>query len=183
MLGFKFERARKENEMSRMMLKVALVGLGLSVAAGCSAQKRMPQLEAENQRLRGDLNRAQGELAAVMKEREMLNNRMRAMQNEIDGVRAELAGRPVVEQAPAGWTAVPGGGMIAIEENILFAPGKAVLREDARKTRWNRQHTQRKYGNGDIMVFGHTDDRPVRKADGTIIGNSAPNAGWPSCAI
>jgi chemotaxis protein MotB len=80
-------------------------------------------------------------------------------------VRAELAGRPLVEQAPAGWTAVPGGGMISIEENILFGPGKAVLRDEARKTLDGIASTlSGEYGNKDIMVFGHTDDRPIKKS-------------------
>jgi len=153
--------------MSRVMVRIALVGLGLGMVlgTGCAAQKKLPQLEAENQKLRGDLNRAQGELAAVLKEREMLNNRMRAMQNEIDGIRAELAGRPIVEPTPQGWTAVPGGGMISIEENILFGPGKAVLRDEARKTLDGIASTlSGEYGNKDIMVFGHTDDRPIKKS-------------------
>lgn len=153
--------------MSRTMLRVALIGLvsGCALGTGCAAQKKMPQLEAENQKLRGDLNKAEGDLAAVLREREMLNNRLRAMQNDIDGLRAELAGRPIVEPTPAGWTAVPGGGMIAIEENILFGPGKAVLRDEARKTLDGIVSTlSGEYGNKDIMVFGHTDDRPIKKS-------------------
>ena len=144
---------------------MALVGLGLLAVAGCSGQKNMSQLEAENQKLRGDLNRAEGDLASLLKERELLNSRLRGMQNEIDGMRAEIAGRPVVEQAPPGWTAVPGGGMISIEENILFSPGKAVLREEAKRTLDGIVSTLGgEYGEKDIMVFGHTDDRPIKKS-------------------
>ena len=151
--------------MSRAFLRVVLVGLGLSMAAGCSGQKNMAQMEAENQKLRGDLNRAEGDMASILKERELLNNRLRAMQNEIEGMRSEIAGRPLVEPAPVGWTAVPGGGMIAIEENILFGPGKAALRDEARKTLDGIVSTLGgEYGGKDIMVFGHTDDRPIKKS-------------------
>ncbi len=151
--------------MSRAFLRVVLVGLGLSMAAGCSGQKNMAQMEAENQKLRGDLSRAEGDMASILKERELLNNRLRAMQNEIEGMRSEIAGRPVVEPAPAGWTAVPGGGMIAIEENILFGPGKAALRDEARKTLDGIVSTLGgEYGGKDNMVLGHTDDRPIKKS-------------------
>jgi flagellar motor protein MotB len=153
--------------MSRAFRNSAVIGLGLVCAwgSGCAAQKKVPQLEADNQKLRGDLSSTQAALANVQRERDMLNSRIRGMQNDIDSLRAELAGRPVVEQAPAGWTAVPGGGMIAIEENILFAPGKAVLRDEARKTLDNIVSTlSGEYGTKDIVVIGHTDDRPIKKS-------------------
>jgi chemotaxis protein MotB len=151
--------------MNWAMLRVALIGLVLSAAVGCSGKRNMADMESENQKLRGDLSKAEGDLNAVLREREMLNNRLRAMQNEIEGMRSELAGRPVIEQAPPGWTAVPGGGMIAIEENILFGPGKAVLRDEARKTLDGIVSTLGgEYGSKDIMVFGHTDDRPIKKS-------------------
>lgn len=135
------------------------------MGSGCAAQKKMPQLEAENQRLRGDLNSAQSALANAQRDRDMLNSRISALQNEINGVRSELAGRPVIEPTPPGWTAVPGGGMISIEENILFSPGKAVLRDEARKTLDGIASTlSGEYGSKDIMVIGHTDDRPIKKS-------------------
>jgi chemotaxis protein MotB len=55
--------------------------------------------------------------------------------------------------------------MIAIEENILFAPGKVTLRDEARKTLDAIVSTlEGEYGSKDIMVFGHTDDRPIKKS-------------------
>lgn len=149
--------------MSRAMLRVALVALAMSTAMGCS--NKTSDMEAENQRLQSGLSKAEGDLSALLRERDMLNNRLRAMQNEIEGMRSELAGRPVIEQAPPGWTAVPGGGMISIEENILFGPGKAVLRDEARKTLNGIVSTLGgEYGTKDIIVFGHTDDRPIKKS-------------------
>lgn len=153
--------------MSRAMWRVAVIGIGMGCAlgSGCAAQKKVPELEADNQKLRGDLSATQAALANAQRERDMLNSRIRGMQNDIDALRADLAGRPIVEPAPAGWTAVPGGGMISIEENILFAPGKAVLRDEARKTLDGIVSTlSGEYGSKDIMVIGHTDDRPIKKS-------------------
>jgi chemotaxis protein MotB len=60
---------------------------------------------------------------------------------------------------------VPGGGMIAIEDNLLFAAGKVQLRAEARKTLDAIVSTLRsEYGDKDIVVFGHTDDRPIKKS-------------------
>lgn len=151
--------------MSRKLLQVSLLGLMAGVFSGCASQPKSNPLEAENQRLRGQLNDTQSALTNALRERDMLDGRIRGMQNDINSLRAELQGRPAIEEAPPGWTAVPGGGMIAIEENILFAPGKAVLRDDARKTLNNIVSTlSGEYGGKDIMVFGHTDDRPIKKS-------------------
>lgn len=151
--------------MSRMVLRISLLGLVVGMMPGCASKPKTDPMADENQRLRGQLNSTQSELANAQRERDMLNNRIRGMQNDIDGLRAELQGRPIVEEAPPGWTAVPGGGMISIEENILFGPGKAVLRDDARKTLDAIVSTlSGEYGGKDIMVFGHTDDRPIKKS-------------------
>ena len=53
--------------------------------------------------------------------------------------------------------------MISIEGNILFSAGNSELKNDARRTLRNIVNTlQREYGDKDIMVFGHTDDQPIR---------------------
>ena len=148
------------------MTKRAMSVLGAALlAGGCANPKNMADMEAQNQILRGQLNRSNADLASAMKERDLLNDRLKAALRDSDSLKAELAGRPIVEPTPAGWTAVPGGGMIAIEENILFAPGKAVLRDEARRTLDGIVSTLGgEYANKDILVFGHTDDRPIKKS-------------------
>ncbi len=138
---------------------------GALLAGGCANPKNTADLESQNRNLRGQLNRSNADLASAMKERDMLNERLKAALRDADSLQAELAGRPIVEPTPAGWTAVPGGGMIAIEENILFAPGKATLRDDARKILDSIVSTLGgEYAEKDILVFGHTDDRPIKKS-------------------
>ena len=150
---------------SRTMARTMSILCAVLLAGGCSGQKNMADLEAQNQNLRGQLNRSSADLTSAMKERDLINQRLAAALREAESLRSELAGRPAPETAPAGWTAVPGGGMIAIEENILFAPGKATLRDEARKTLDAIVSTLGgEYGNKDIMVFGHTDDRPIKKS-------------------
>lgn len=149
----------------RAVVSLASVLCGAILSGGCGNPKSMADLEAQNQNLRGQLNRSNADLTSAMKERDLINQRLAAALREAASLSSELAGRPAPETAPAGWTAVPGGGMIAIEENILFAPGKATLRDEARKTLDAIVSTLGgEYGNKDIMVFGHTDDRPIKKS-------------------
>ena len=58
--------------------------------------------------------------------------------------------------------------MIAIEDRVLFAPGKITLRQEARRTLDAVVSTvQGEYADKDIFVFGHTDDRPIVKSGWT----------------
>ena len=149
----------------RAIVRAMSVLCAALLAGGCGNPKKMADLESQNQNLRGQLNRASADLASAMKERDRINERLKAALRDAEALKAELAGRPEPQTAPAGWTAVPGGGMIAIEENILFAPGKATLRDEARKTLDGIVSTVNgEYSNKDIMVFGHTDDRPIKKS-------------------
>jgi len=150
-----------------MILRTLPVWLLAVVASGCATQtkKDMASLEDRNRNLAGQLNKTRGDLDAASRERAALDQRLAAAIRDVDSLRAEIAGRPESQIAPAGWTAVPGGGMIAIEENIIFAPGKVMLRDEARKTLDAIVSTlEGEYGGKDIMVFGHTDDRPIKKS-------------------
>ncbi len=136
---------------------------------GCAvkAKKQVTALEERNKNLTNQLNRAYGDLDLAMKERDAFNQRLEAALRDADDLRTELATQIVSESAPAptGWTAIPGGGMIAIEGNVLFAPGKPTLRREARRALDAIVSTlEGEYASKDIMVFGHTDDRPIKKS-------------------
>ena len=149
------------------ILRMVPVGLLAVIASGCAtnAKQDMATLEDRNRNLAAQLNKARSDLDAAQRDRAALDQRLAGAIRDVDSLRAELAGRPEPQTAPSGWTAVPGGGMIAIEENILFAPGKVTLREEARKTLDAIVSTlEGEYGGKDIMVFGHTDDRPIKKS-------------------
>jgi len=150
-----------------MILRTVPVWLLAAVASGCAtnAKQDIASLEDRNRSLAAQLNKTRGDLDAANRERAAMDQRLAGAIRDVDSLRAELAGRPEPQTAPAGWTAVPGGGMIAIEENILFAPGKVTLRDEARKTLDAIVSTlEGEYGGKDIMVFGHTDDRPIKKS-------------------
>ena len=55
--------------------------------------------------------------------------------------------------------------MIAIEGEVLFSPGKVSLKESAKRTLDGVVSTiQGEYADKDVFVFGHTDDRPIKKS-------------------
>lgn len=136
---------------------------------GCAAKakKQITALEERNRNLTNQLNRAYGDLELAMQERDGFNQRLEGALRDAEDIRAQLAAQIASEPAPApaGWTAVPGGGMIAIESNVLFAPGKVELRREARRALDAIVSTlEGEYASKDILVFGHTDDRPIKKS-------------------
>jgi len=158
--------------MARMAtMRIVLAAAALWLATGCSTkqlEERISSLEQQNQMLNTDLQGARSNLDAMRQAKQQWNTALLAARREADDLRQQLADIPVPDQAAPGWTAVPGGAMIAIEGNVLFASGKASLRKDARRTLEAIASTvSGEYGDKDILVFGHTDDTPIRKSGWT----------------
>jgi chemotaxis protein MotB len=152
--------------MNKQLAVACLMGV-VAFLGGCSDNKadQLAAAEQRNRSLNDRANKASSTLQACINERNSLGQQLLAARNEIESLRAQVANAPTPEPAPTGWTAVPGGGMIAIEDNLLFAAGKVTLRDDARKTLDGIVTTLKKeYGDKDIVVFGHTDDRPIKKS-------------------
>lgn len=140
---------------------------GCLLAAGCANNKdRLASLEAENRQLKDQLGSTQGEMGSANRARDELNRRLAELAAENERLRTQLANvPPPAEPTPSGWTAVPGGAMIAIEDDVLFAPGKITLRDEAKRTLDRIVSTLNgEYGDKDIFVFGHTDDQPIKKS-------------------
>jgi len=142
--------------------------VAISALTGCANKKdaqRMSMLESANRDLAGRLNRSSTDLEKAMQERDDIYNRMLAAQQLADNLRAQLENMPAPETAAAGWTPVPGGAMIAIDDRVLFSPGKITLRPEAKRTLDAIVSTlEGEYGDRDVLIFGHTDDRPIKKS-------------------
>ena len=136
-------------------------------SVGCAAnqQQRITTLERTNRNLTERLNRTQNVLSSGERERSQIDQRLLAAIGEVESLRAQLEDRPIPDSVPAGWTPVPGGAMISIEGNILFTPGQPKLRTEARRILDSVVSALRgNYADKDILVFGHTDDTPIRKS-------------------
>lgn len=154
--------------MRGQAIRQTIVVVILAIAAsGCATKERqtITMLEEANANLTERLNLARTELDEMIRERGEMDDRLVAALNEVDALKEQLAERPVPEETAAGWTPVAGGAMIAIEGNVLYAPGKITLRREARRTLDSVVSTiQGEYADKDIHVFGHTDDQPIKKS-------------------
>lgn len=140
------------------------------LVSGCATQeqKRVAMLEQVNRDLTQRLNGARSEVGNAARDRDELNRRLQLALDESSELQARLAAMPTLEPAAPGWTAVPGGAMIAIEGAVLFAPGRAKIRPQAQKALGAIVSTlQGQYADKDILVVGHTDDQPIKKSGWT----------------
>jgi chemotaxis protein MotB len=147
---------------------VGLTGLTLLFASGGCASKdksRISMLEDANRNLTERLNLTRGELETRSRDEAEMNRRLQSALADVSALRDQLAAQPIPQDTASGWTAVPGGAMIAIDGRVLFAPGKATLRNEARKTLDSIRSTiQGEYADKDVLVIGHTDNQPIKKS-------------------
>lgn len=156
-------------QVSRWVVLTTILALA---AGGCGATKqqrlRVTMLEDTNRNLTERLNRAYSDLDALGSERDGLNQRLAEALDEIDALNLSLAEQPPAQEAAPGWTPIVGGAMIAIEGGVLFEPGKVTLRGEARRALDAIVSAiQGEYSDKEILVFGHTDNTPIKKSGWT----------------
>jgi len=155
--------------MNRRGVGMFVVLGGCMVAlSGCATQDKpgVSQADAANRRLSDDLNRTRGERDAARRAKEEADRLLQAARAEAESLRRRMAEAPPAQETAApGWTPVPGGAVIAIQESVLFAPGRVVIREEAKRTLDSIASTlDGQYAEKDILILGHTDDRPIKKS-------------------
>ncbi len=154
-------------QMIRWMVPVVMVALA---ASGCATKKkqRIAMLEETNRGLTERLNLTQSELDALGSDRDELDQRLQAALDEVSTLKTELVEQPVPEEAPEGWTPIPAGAMIAIADQVLFQPGRVTIRKEAGKTLDAIvSAVEGEYAEKGLLVFGHTDDKPIKKSGWT----------------
>ena len=137
------------------------------LAGGCGPdpKERIALLEENNAALTDQLNRMQGDLLQAQAERDACDRDLALSRAENSDLQGRLAETPVEPsgETPAGWTAVPGGAMIAIEGWALFDAGKPTI-QDGSKPILDEicRALQGNYADKDVLVFGHTDNQPIK---------------------
>lgn len=162
--------------MVRRIQFVAVAAAGMASAVGMvgcnepALKDKIGVLEDRNLSLQQQLAQAQKDVDELAAERDRLaRQRDDCGQQLADARRANAELEQRLASAPqdvaAGWTPVEGGAMIAIEGSVLFESGKTTLRDEARRVLDAIVSTiNQKYPDKDIMVFGHTDDQPIKKS-------------------
>lgn len=145
----------------------------LVVLAGCGEdpKERIALLEQENQQLLDDMAGLRAEADDAARGRSTCEDelaRLRADNARLMSQVSTLRSQPRPEPKPTvpeGWTAVPGGAMIALQAEVLFPSGKAELRPEAKRALDGIISVIRsKYGDHDVLVYGHTDNDPIKKS-------------------
>ncbi|MBN1514463.1 MAG: OmpA family protein [Phycisphaerae bacterium] len=145
----------------RGMMLAAVIGM-VVMTVGCGENEEMAMLRQNYQQAQGDLDNCHDQLAQMRNDRDRWHDQYLAARAENDALRGELAAVPEV---PEGWTAVPGGAMIALDAEFLFNSGMAVLRKEAiPKIDEVVATIQSTYPDKEVMVYGHTDADPIKKS-------------------
>jgi chemotaxis protein MotB len=142
----------------------------IAAACGCASQEkeRISLLEDTNRSLTARLNAMRDQIDQAQQMRADCDRQLAAARQEANTLGQRLAELPPPQEAAPGWTATPTGAMIAIQTNVLFAPGKNTLRTEAQRTLDAIVSTlQGEYSGHDVLILGHTDDTPIRKSGWT----------------
>jgi flagellar motor protein MotB len=145
--------------------------LTVGCASGPTAEMEALRLENEELRMSRDelaaaLDECDARVAAVAAERDQLRDRVARLQSEL----AQAATAPTgdmsgFEGAGASVYTRPGELVVEMAGDVLFASGKAELREQAKRDLERVARTiQQRYPNNTIRIAGHTDSDPIRKS-------------------
>ncbi|MCK4660420.1 MAG: OmpA family protein [Phycisphaerae bacterium] len=152
----------KASELAGRVVVVCMVLMVLTGGCGPDPKERIKMLEDNNQSLTNELSRLQNDAAQLRGERDACRQDLATARGEASTLRGQLAAQPQSD-VPEGWTAVPGGAMIAIEGWALFASGKTAIQKGSKRILDIVVDTlQRRYPQKDVLVFGHTDNIPIK---------------------
>jgi flagellar motor protein MotB len=148
---------------------VLVVGLaGVVGVAGCGEdpRQRIALLEQENQQLLDELSALHGEAGTAQRDRDLCDQELAGLRADNTALRGRIGDLEAAEpEVPEGWTAVPGGAMIAIPGEVLFKSGKADLRPEARQVLDQVVRVvNSEYPTQDVLIYGHTDNQPIKKS-------------------
>ena len=149
----------------------------LATAAGCNEEKKQllmvqqqyNELQDRNRELQSSLATSQARTADLEGQLTAKDTQLLAAMRERDGLKSKLdapeVDEPKAKPVPTGWTPTPGGAMIALSSDILFASGRATL-STAGAGRLSEIVTtiRSRYPGATVRVIGHTDSDPIVKS-------------------
>ncbi len=130
---------------------------------GCSDAKdlQIQALQEDLQNCEQQRKDALEQLNLAQRDADTARQRALELQQQVDALRRQLAETPKQE---GGWTVVGPYAWTDIEGDILFDPGKATLKPEARKRLEEVARViKEKYADRNIWIIGHTDSDPIRR--------------------
>jgi len=134
----------------RITLAIAL--LGLVFFSGCASLKTNEQLRQENAQLKAELEKLRAE------HQKQIEELTKAKDALIEQLKKELEeGQAKVELQSRGL-------VLTLQNKILFDPGKAVLKEECKRTldKIAKVIKESVEPDAQIMIEGHTDNQPIK---------------------
>lgn len=148
----------------------------LATAAGCNEEKKQllmvqqqyNELQDRNRELQNSLAASQARTADLEGQLTAKDTQLLAAIGERDSFKSMLDAKvdePKPTPVPTGWTPTPGGAMIALSSDILFASGRATLSTaGAGRLKEIVTTIRRRYPGATVRVIGHTDSDPIVKS-------------------
>ena len=154
---------RSRNSLALLLVLGVVVGVS---GCGEDPKQRITLLENENQQLLDELATLRAQEGTAQRDRDLCEQELASLRADNSALRGRVGELESVKtEVPEGWTAIPGGAMIAISGEVLFRSGKADLRPEARRVLDQvAQVVNSEYPTKDVLVYGHTDNMPISKS-------------------
>lgn len=156
--------------MIRMALLVMVVMVG-AVSIGCSSKSKLTNAQAQIDRLETQVNELESEL-------EIEQTRAAELTAELENALAEFEEKEQVWVEQRNMRSI-----ITVSEAVMFESGSVYLSPTGREIVARIAQATSQYPKRDILVEGHTDDRPI----GPTLGEKFPTnwelASGRACAV
>jgi len=151
--------------ISKKVMSVIICIAAMSLLGGCVSQKKYNALNVEKENLKGLLEREQAEKG-------QLASQLAQEQQTVEELKKKLAQKQSIGKASGfgdkydvAFDADAGTVTVKLQNEILFDPGKAVLKRSAYS---DLNHIlevlKSQYSGRQVDVVGHTDSDPIKKS-------------------
>jgi len=155
-------------------LAVVFMAVGVLMLSGCTDwKKKYNGLNVEYENLQGRYDSCMGALDSSAAEKSDLTGKLQSSQKQIDDLQNQIENLKQTEGQATGFgdqydvafDAEAGTITVTLPDTILFAPGKASLK-NVTNADLNNIHKvlNEKYSDKQIDIIGHTDSDPIKKS-------------------
>ena len=142
----------------------AVNNLNIAQKVNLDLERKLREAQLGRSDINGDLREASARMQSLEMEREALNDKIASLLDELDACRRIPVPTPIQDVAPGFQQNEDTGGII-LENDVLFAPGKSVLRNESKAMLDQLVGIiQREYPTQFVFIDGHTDIDPIARS-------------------